>query len=61
MPVPNREMPVSELAAGLRVVRDGKERIITSYQTRASNETTLTFDDGSVAVLEDDDTLEVPA
>jgi hypothetical protein len=58
---PSPEKAVSDLEAGAAVIRNGEPCTITSYQTLPGGEIRLGFSDGDVAILDGDDTLEVPA
>lgn len=60
-PEKSPEKKVSDLGAGDTVIRDGESCTITSYRSNAAGEIEMAFSDGESAILESDDTLEVPA
>jgi len=60
-PEKSPEKKISDLGVRDTVVRNGKECTITSYRSNAAGEIEVSFSDGGNAILENDDTLEVPA
>lgn len=58
-PKQNVEKKVSDLSSGSAVLRNGEVRTIVSYRHTASG-VEMRFDDGDIAMLDADDTLEVP-
>ena len=61
IPKPRPEKAVANLASGDPVIRNGEQVTITGYRTIADGEIQITFSNGDQALLEGDDTLEVPA
>lgn len=61
MPRPKPEQSVANLKLNDPVIRNGESVTITGYRTIAGGEIQITFSNGDQALLEGDDTLEVPA